>query len=139
MRCGSSSNQAACESECFAEGQTASTWMRADGVLAVVECQSELPCQSEELESCFGACQPTASHTRFEAACRQTMAPCWDPEQLNNNCSVRHIEGVSDSGFICLVLPAIMDEMTACMNDSASCDAANICVQDVFDRHMINF
>lgn len=141
VRCGITTDQATCENDCFADSQTSSVdWMRADGVLAVVECQADLACDAEgpTVEACFGACTATTSHTRFETECRQTMAACWDPQQLNSNCSTSHIEGVSDSGLMCLVLPSIMDEMTACMTDSPSCDAALTCVQGVFERHMID-
>lgn len=140
VRCGNTTDQAACENQCFTEGQSAGDWMRADGVLAVVQCQADLACDAgDELEACFGACEPTSAHTRFESACQEAMAGCWEPAELAANCTTHHIDGVSDSGLMCLVLPSIMDEMTACMTDSASCDAALTCTQGVFERHMINF
>jgi hypothetical protein len=127
---------AACVASCVDEFPEAG-WLRGDALEDVTVCQAELACDASG-DQCFGACDPTGAHERYEAQCRETLSACTtNTNALDEICSVRPVAGASDSGLLCFIIPSIMDELTACLPAGTGCDAAGDCLDAVFERHHV--
>ena len=99
--------------------------IREDAFISVGSCVAGLACTADE-DTCIAECQPTGAHTAYETQCRTKGAECGIPaENLNELCEVTPVAG-TDTGFLCLVTPAAINELAACFDDP--CTGLEACV-----------
>jgi hypothetical protein len=125
-----------CITNCTDDYADVSGWLRGDAYVAITECFGGLAC-SADTSTCLTECQPTDAHERYEAQCREVFAPCVEvPSDLDGFCETTPMpsEQGDDTGIFCLMTPAIMDQMTACIPDGTTCQAGLTCLQGVLEQ-----
>ena len=110
---------------------------RADAFEAIIDCTTALACGVSD-DSCLTECVPTAAHERYEAQCRATFTPCGTAEEVDRLCETTPAPASGDAGILCVIIPAIMDELTACMAPGTACGAALDCIDGVVTAHGID-
>jgi hypothetical protein len=135
---GGSQTVEACTADCA--GDVTVGWYRGDAFEALAVCIANLACTMDE-SACFDRCRPLEAHERFESQCRRVFAPCgFEPLELDGMCETQLGASVAtDAGFFCLVIPSVMDELTACIPDGTACQAGIDCISGVLTRHNIDF
>ena len=111
-------------------------WVRTDVAVDVFDCRAQLACGAND-DACV-SCSPTDAHQRYETACRANLATC--DVNLDALCEVTlSPTGSGDAGLVCIITPAIVDELTACIPTGVDCATATTCLQGVFARNGIDF
>jgi hypothetical protein len=104
-------------------------WARTDAVEGYADCVADASCSDEEWLDCLLGCEPLDAHAAYEAGCREALAGCRDPENIDELCEVT--PGPANGGLLCLITPEVVDEMTACFDGGPACEAAIDCVDEV--------
>jgi hypothetical protein len=112
--------------------------IREDVFIAVTECTVEAACGADD--TCFvDNCSPTSSHTAYEEHCREALAQCdLSADQLDGTCETTPSSGSGtagdDTGFLCGIVPSIINELDACF-DEPDCVAIANCFDEVAAAH----
>lgn len=124
-----------CVTDCVSD---VAGWYREDVLSDLVDCLTSQPCDATD-DACFLACTPTASHERYETACRDALTACGAaPADLAPICETTPDE-TQEAGFLCAVAPGIMEELRQCFTDpDVSCTTYEPCLESVLDSHGIN-
>jgi len=117
----------ACTADCVAEVMG----FREDAFVDVASCVAAQACTATT-DLCLAECTPTSAHRRWEDRCRARVVECGtdNPEDCTAS-------GPSDAGLLCLLTPAIMDDLTACMDQE--CTAIDECYTAVLDAAGVDF
>ena len=119
-----------CVADCVDE---LSGWARTDAIEAIYGCVAELTCDIDEEDTCGPAAQPLAIHRAYEDHCRQGMADCLEPREINSLCEVDfEADAPGDAGFMRFFAPVLIEAMDACFG-GAVCEDRLRCLQDVVD------
>ena len=123
----------ACTADCVSD---VAGWVRADAFESITDCIAALACTASD-DACVTTCSPTSAHETYEARCREVFAACGSAEEVGNLCETTPTTG-GDTGFLCLVTPAIMDEFTACIPAGTDCKTGLACIQAAAGAHGID-
>lgn len=132
--CGSTATLAECTASCVADTVGV---IRTDAFTDIIDCRTALACDAPS-DPCLAECQPTAAHDHWHDQCQTALAACVPAADLAALCSVTPA-GTGDAGYLCLVTPAIMDELTACIPTGVACEQAMTCLQNVATAHHLDF
>lgn len=124
-----------CIDNCAADYPEVAGWLRADATVAITQCFGELDCAAND-NQCMAECIPTAAHAAYEAQCREVFGPCGaSPDELDGMCETTPMptENSDDTGIFCLMTPAVMNQMLACIPDGTACQAGLTCLEGVLN------
>jgi hypothetical protein len=106
--------------------------IREDAFIDVADCISALSCTADE-DVCLRECSPTKTHNDYETACRAKVAECGGAGSAADSLCEVSPSGSDDDGFLCLLIPTAISELTDCF--SMSCTAVEACLSGVFERY----
>ena len=115
-------------------------WARTDAVTTIYSCISQLECDADEEAECGPTVAPLDVHRAYEDRCRVTLGTCLESSELDSLCEVDYIEDADgDAGVMRFLAPIVVEAMTACLVDDASCDDQLACIDDVFEQYGVSF
>jgi hypothetical protein len=129
LDCGQATDLDACIDQCV---ETVSGWYRGDALETLIDCVTAQGCDADEA-ACALEIEPLPIHEEYEAACRDGLAGCFEPAQVEVTCeaSPNPDDPDDDVGIPRFWGSDVVEDLLVCFDEHAACDPLVSCLQGV--------